>query len=90
VLVEGNAIKIHPLVCAAFNADFDGDMMAVHVPLSEKAKREAQYQEKHEFIPFEYGIMKRRITPNGTDVTLPMVDTELTNPNFKGCMDRTP
>jgi len=42
VLVEGKAIHIHPLVCAAFNADFDGDMMAVHVPLSEKAKREAR------------------------------------------------
>src|SRR5512136_2641654 len=42
VLVEGNAIQIHPLVCTAFNADFDGDMMAVHVPLSEKAKREAR------------------------------------------------
>jgi len=42
VLVEGKAIQIHPLVCAAFNADFDGDMMAVHVPLSEKAKREAR------------------------------------------------
>jgi DNA-directed RNA polymerase subunit beta' len=34
VLVEGKAIQIHPLVCAAFNADFDGDQMAVHVPLS--------------------------------------------------------
>ncbi len=42
VLVEGSAIQIHPLVCAAFNADFDGDMMAVHVPLSEKAKRECR------------------------------------------------
>jgi DNA-directed RNA polymerase subunit beta' len=42
VLVEGSAIQIHPLVCAAFNADFDGDMMAVHIPLSEKAKREAR------------------------------------------------
>ncbi len=42
ILVEGKAIQIHPLVCAAFNADFDGDMMAVHVPLSEKAKREAR------------------------------------------------
>ena len=42
VLVEGKAIQIHPLVCSAFNADFDGDMMAVHVPLSEKAKREAR------------------------------------------------
>ena len=42
ILVEGKAIQIHPLVCTAFNADFDGDMMAVHVPLSEKAKREAR------------------------------------------------
>ncbi|MBM3129291.1 MAG: DNA-directed RNA polymerase subunit beta' [Chloroflexi bacterium] len=42
ILVEGSAIQIHPLVCAAFNADFDGDMMAVHVPLSEAAKDEAR------------------------------------------------
>ena len=42
VLVEGNAIQIHPLVCAAFNADFDGDQMAVHVPLSQKAVEEAR------------------------------------------------
>jgi DNA-directed RNA polymerase subunit beta' len=42
VLVEGNAIQIHPLVCAAFNADFDGDQMAVHVPLSEAAVAEAK------------------------------------------------
>ncbi|PIQ77420.1 DNA-directed RNA polymerase subunit beta', partial [Candidatus Peregrinibacteria bacterium CG11_big_fil_rev_8_21_14_0_20_46_8] len=42
VLVEGKAIQIHPLVCAAFNADFDGDQMAVHVPLSQPAQREAK------------------------------------------------
>ncbi|GAB4574066.1 MAG: DNA-directed RNA polymerase subunit beta' [Anaerolineae bacterium] len=42
ILVEGKAIQIHPLVCAAFNADFDGDQMAVHVPLSEKAVQEAR------------------------------------------------
>jgi DNA-directed RNA polymerase subunit beta' len=42
ILVEGSAIQIHPLVCAAFNADFDGDQMAVHVPLSEAAKEEAR------------------------------------------------
>ena len=42
VLIEGKAIKIHPLVCAAFNADFDGDQMAVHVPLSPKAQIESQ------------------------------------------------
>ncbi len=41
-LVEGNAIQIHPLVCSAFNADFDGDQMAVHIPLSEKAVQEAR------------------------------------------------
>ncbi|MBI3568309.1 MAG: DNA-directed RNA polymerase subunit beta' [Gemmatimonadetes bacterium] len=42
VLVEGKAIRIHPLVCAAFNADFDGDQMAVHVPLSYEAQLEAR------------------------------------------------
>src|SRR5438094_2047099 len=42
VLVEGKAIRIHPLVCAAFNADFDGDQMAVHVPLSFEAQIEAR------------------------------------------------
>ena len=42
VLVEGSAIQLHPLVCSAFNADFDGDQMAVHVPLSEKAQEEAR------------------------------------------------
>ncbi|MBU0577636.1 DNA-directed RNA polymerase subunit beta' [Patescibacteria group bacterium] len=42
VLIEGKAIQIHPLVCAAFNADFDGDQMAVHLPLSEKAQSEAK------------------------------------------------
>ena len=42
VLVGGKAIRLHPLVCAAFNADFDGDQMAVHIPLSEEAKAEAR------------------------------------------------
>ncbi|HAT68645.1 MAG TPA: DNA-directed RNA polymerase subunit beta' [Candidatus Yonathbacteria bacterium] len=41
VLIEGNAIQVHPLVCTAFNADFDGDQMAVHVPLSRAAQQEA-------------------------------------------------
>jgi len=41
VLIEGNAIQVHPLVCPAYNADFDGDAMAVHVPLSEAAQLEA-------------------------------------------------
>ncbi|MBA3610236.1 MAG: DNA-directed RNA polymerase subunit beta', partial [Rubrobacter sp.] len=42
VLVEGKAIRVHPLVCSAFNADFDGDQMAVHVPLSPEAQAEAR------------------------------------------------
>lgn len=42
VLIEGNAIQLHPLVCVAFNADFDGDQMAVHVPLSDEAQAEAR------------------------------------------------
>ena len=43
VLVEGRAIKLHPLVCEAFNADFDGDQMAIHLPLSPEAQAEARY-----------------------------------------------
>ncbi|MBO5023251.1 MAG: DNA-directed RNA polymerase subunit beta' [Clostridia bacterium] len=43
VLVEGRAIKLHPLVCAAFNADFDGDQMPVHIPLSSEAQAEARF-----------------------------------------------
>ena len=43
VLVEGKAIKLHPLVCTAYNADFDGDQMAVHVPLSVEAQSEARF-----------------------------------------------
>ena len=42
ILVEGKAIQVHPLVCSAFNADFDGDQMAVHVPLSAEAQAEAR------------------------------------------------
>ena len=42
ILIEGKAIQLHPLVCAAFNADFDGDQMAVHVPLSLEAQMEAR------------------------------------------------
>ena len=42
ILTEGRAIKLHPLVCTAFNADFDGDQMAVHLPLSAEAQAEAR------------------------------------------------
>lgn len=43
VLVEGRAIKLHPLVCTPFNADFDGDQMAIHLPLSPEAQAEARF-----------------------------------------------
>ncbi len=43
ILVEGKRLKLHPLVCTAYNADFDGDQMAVHVPLSVEAQAEARY-----------------------------------------------
>jgi len=42
-LVDGKAIKLHPLVCTAYNADFDGDQMAVHVPLSVEAQAESRF-----------------------------------------------
>ena len=43
ILVEGRAIRLHPLVCTAFNADFDGDQMAIHLPLSAEAQAEARF-----------------------------------------------
>ncbi len=68
-LIEGSAIQIHPLVCAAFNADFDGDQMAVHVPLSAAAKREA------------YDLMlstNNLLQPsNGEPITAPTLDMVL-------------
>jgi DNA-directed RNA polymerase subunit beta' len=42
VLIEGKAIQLHPLTCTAFNADFDGDQMAVHLPITPKAQAEAR------------------------------------------------
>lgn len=53
VLIDGNAIQIHPCVCTGFNADFDGDQMAVHVPLSEKSKKEA-----HDLMMAKENILK--------------------------------
>ncbi len=53
ILVEGNAIQVHPMVCPAFNADFDGDQMAVHVPLSPEAQMEAR-----EFMAAHKNILK--------------------------------
>ncbi|MBI4335824.1 MAG: DNA-directed RNA polymerase subunit beta', partial [Candidatus Omnitrophica bacterium] len=64
VLIEGKAIRIHPLVCAAFNADFDGDQMAVHVPLSVEAQLEAKllmYATNNIFSPSHGGPI---VTPS--------------------------
>src|SRR5699024_411852 len=49
-LVEGRAIRLHPLVCTAFNADFDGDQMAVHVPLSAEAQAEARLLDRKSVV----------------------------------------
>ncbi len=69
VLIEGNAIRIHPLVCPAFNADFDGDQMAVHVPLSEEAQLEAR-----EIMSANKNLLK---PGSGTPVTTPSQDIVL-------------
>ena len=69
VLIEGSAIQIHPLVCAAFNADFDGDQMAVHVPLSRAAVREAR-----EVMLSIYGML---LPSSGEPVVAPTLDMVL-------------
>ena len=69
VLVEGKAIRIHPLVCTAFNADFDGDQMAVHVPLAPEAQIEASVLMK---------ASKNILSPaNGEPITVPSQDIVL-------------
>ncbi len=68
-LIEGKAIQLHPLVCSAFNADFDGDQMAVHVPLSNAAILEAQL-----LMLSSHNILNPQ---NGTPVTLPSQDMVL-------------
>ena len=69
VLVEGKAIKLHPLVCTAFNADFDGDQMAVHVPLSAEAQAEAR------FLMLSAGNLLK--PSDGKPVTVPTQDMVL-------------
>ncbi|MHB0868202.1 MAG: DNA-directed RNA polymerase subunit beta' [Chloroflexota bacterium] len=69
VLIEGSAIQIHPLVCAAFNADFDGDQMAVHVPLSGPAKDEAR-----KMLLSVYNLL---LPSNGEPVVSPTLDMVL-------------
>ncbi|MDD5110584.1 MAG: DNA-directed RNA polymerase subunit beta', partial [Patescibacteria group bacterium] len=65
-LIEGKAIQVHPLVCSAFNADFDGDQMAVHVPLTEEAKREAA-----ELMLSTHNLLK---PATGAPITNPTMD----------------
>ena len=69
ILVEGKAIKLHPLVCTAYNADFDGDQMAVHVPLSVEAQAEARF-----LMLSINNILKPQ---DGTPVTTPTQDMVL-------------
>ncbi len=66
VLIEGKAIQVHPLVCMAFNADFDGDQMAVHVPLSEQARFEAS-----EIMRSSHNLLK---PASGEPVVVPRLD----------------
>ena len=68
-LIEGKAIQLHPLVCGAFNADFDGDQMAVHLPLSKKAQTEAR-----EIINASHNILK---PSSGEPITSPSQDMVL-------------
>lgn len=69
ILVDGKAIKIHPLVCAAFNADFDGDQMAVHVPLSKPARQECE-----RLVLSSKNILSSR---HGRPITVPSQDMVL-------------
>jgi len=66
ILIEGKAIQLHPLVCSAFNADFDGDQMAVHVPLTEEAK----YEAKHLMLA-THNLLK---PATGNPITTPTMD----------------
>ena len=66
LLIEGEAIRIHPLVCRAFNADFDGDQMAIHIPLSQEAQKEAR-----EIILSTVNLLK---SATGTPVVTPTQD----------------
>jgi len=69
VLIEGKAIQVHPLVCAAFNADFDGDQMAIHLPLSKQARTEAA-----EIMKSSHNILK---PASGEPIVTPRLDMVL-------------
>lgn len=92
-LIEGKAIQLHPLVCDAYNADFDGDQMAVHVPLTEEAKREARdiMLSVHNLLKPSHG---GPVTTPGKDMAwaayyLTMVDNEPDEKNIKTFSDVT-
>jgi DNA-directed RNA polymerase subunit beta' len=69
VLIEGNAIQVHPLVCTGFNADFDGDQMAVYVPLSDMAQMEAR-----EYMAANKNLLKPQ---DGAPIVMPKMDMVL-------------
>jgi DNA-directed RNA polymerase subunit beta' len=83
VLIEGKAIQIHPLVCTAFNADFDGDQMAVHVPLSQAAQLEAALLmlSSHNLILPQSG---KPVTVPSQDMVLGMYYLTKSRPGIKG------
>lgn len=83
VLVEGNAIRLHPLVCAGFNADFDGDQMAVHVPLSLEARSEARFLMLASNNIVKPSDGKPIITPQ-QDIVLGTYYLTVLKPNAKG------
>jgi len=66
ILIEGNAIQVHPLVCAGFNADFDGDQMAVYVPLGEKAQEESR-----DYMASNKNLLKPQ---DGSPIVMPKMD----------------
>ena len=82
VLVEGNAIKVHPLVCTGFNADFDGDQMAVHLPLSVEAQAEAHVLMLATHNIFSPANGNPIISPS-QDIVLGVYFITITNPDHK-------
>lgn len=83
ILIEGKAIQLHPMVCAAFNADFDGDQMAVHVPLSEAAQKEARdiMLSKHNLLKPSSG---EPVVKPSQDIVLGCYFLTGTKPGLKG------
>src|SRR3954468_13808664 len=87
VLIEGKAIQLHPLVCAAFNADFDGDQMAVHVPLSLEAQLEARVLMMSTNNILHPANGKPIIVPS-QDIVLGLYNLSLDTPEFREVEDK--